>query len=177
MRSVHRLFGFAAVLALVSCGGSGGSGDDDDDTPDAAVVLLDAPPPKPAELTGLGQKCGMGLPECPTNAPQCAGFTANAAVGICTAVCVESSSFMTDAMGMPGPFDPAPETGNGVCTAAFSGTIGTAGCGVPFNLMPNDNPIKPNTTYTVLFACGIACEPDNSCPGGLTCNAQKLCVP
>ncbi|MGE0867057.1 MAG: hypothetical protein AB7P03_00740 [Kofleriaceae bacterium] len=176
-----RLCYFGLAVALAACGssgggggGGGGGGDDDDETPDAPkVAIVDAP----AGIVGLGQKCNQANP-CMGDTPVCLTFK-EGSDGICSKTCVESASFMTDGMAIPGPFTPNPTTQNGACQAVFSGSVGAAVCGVPHSLMPNET-LKPNKPYTVAFACGISCGAGDACPTGLTCNSAggpKLCVP
>ena len=174
----------ATTLSLAACGGGddGGGGGGGDDAPDAndQVVVPDAN--EPVALMGLGQRCvpAMQNADCPATAPACLSAGAAATTGICSKVCVASSTFMTNGATppVPGAFNPDPTTQNGQCTAIFTGTAGTAACNTPANLTPAHNPLMANTTYTVLFACGIQCGAGNTCPGDLTCNTASMsCQP
>jgi len=176
-RSVRVLAVLALSLGLLACGG----GDDDDDgdgsgTTDAAVDGASSPDASPdaATLTGLGQACvpAMQGADCPASAPGCLS-SQGAATGFCTKLCVQTVTFMTDAQNQPGPFTPDPATQDAMCTAIFTGAVGTAECSVPVNITPA-LPLQPNTNYTASFACGIACGAGNACPGSLTCNTQIM---
>jgi hypothetical protein len=177
---------FVQILAVVSmavglaaCGGGddGGSGEIDAPSIDAVGTGVDAGPDAAAGLTGLGQLCvgAMGGADCPSTANGCLTF--GGAMGICTKACVASAMFTTNAQSQPGPLSPDPATQDAMCTAIYTGTVGTAACAIPANQMPS-GALMPNTTYTVVVACGIRCGANNACPSGLTCNAQSmLCTP
>ena len=167
------LFVFVASLAVIACGDDGGSTQPD------AQQQMDA---MPGTLMGLGQKCvvAMAGADCPANAPGCLSFGGGAAMGICTPRCVNNGTMMTNAQSQimtvtPDPFGPAQA---GVCTAAFTGTVGTAACtNLIGGFMPPHNPLQANTQYTMVrFVCGIACAAGNTCPGGLTCTNNQ-CIP
>ncbi len=179
---LSRLFCIAVFIgAAAACGGGKGGGGDNPDGGGDGPPPVDAPP----GLAGLGQKCGTGLPQCPTEAPGC--ITAQgAAVGICTNICVMNGTAKGDANGgftmiMPDP-TAAPQVMK--CTSIYHGTAASGVCnqiiaGGQFMWMPPDTPPKNGTSYTGLnMACGIACGAGNTCDGGLTCNAQTMtCVP
>ncbi len=182
MRSKFFVHVLAAVsLTLGACGGGGG--DDDDGT--AIDSSIDSPSADAGidgstALTGLGQPCvaAMQGADCPANANGCLTFTANATMGVCTKVCVQSATFMTNAQNQPGPLTPDPAAQNAMCTAIYTGTVGTAVCAVPVNRTPT-GALAPNTTYTVVVTCGIQCGTGNTCPGNLTCNTGlgNICTP
>jgi hypothetical protein len=169
-------------FAVPACGG----GDDGDgtgtiDAPiDSAGGGIDAAVDAAAGLMGLGQPCVVAMQgaDCPTTANGCLSFAQGATMGICTKICVNSATFMTNAQSQPGPLTPDPATQNAMCTAIYTGTVGTAVCAVPVNRMPA-GALGPNMTYTVAVTCGIQCGSGNACPSGLTCNAQlgNLCTP
>jgi hypothetical protein len=177
--SSSRSFGLACSLALGLLGSVAACGSSS--TPnkvDAAVVHLDtgvtvdAPP---STLTGLGQKCGTGMPACPANAPGCLTSGAGA-VGFCSAICHAGAMFKTDAAKTPGMFTDT-TADNPKCAAIFTGTVGTAECTEIVNVKPAP-PLVANTTYTFDAACGIVCGAGNTCPGGLTCDTTTmLCNP
>jgi len=171
MRLAHlfvvSLFAVSMSAACGDDGGGGGGGNVD------APIVIDAPPDAPPELTGLGKRCtpSMGGADCP-NTLGClgpVGSTTNN--GMCTTQCIMNATFMTDAQSVGGAITPNPSTQDAVCTAAYTGTIGTAACNSPFGLTPAHTMLMPNTTYTVQYACGITCGANNACPTGLTCNA------
>ncbi len=169
----------ASTLTLAGCGGSGDGGDDTggDDTADvdANTGMPDAM--ESTALMGLGQRCvpAMMGADCPASANGCLS-AAGETTGICTKACVASATFMTNGATppVPGPLTPDPSAQNGMCTAIFTGDVGTASCNTPVNLMPAHNPLMANTTYTVLVACGITCGAGNACPGDLTCDTTTM---
>jgi hypothetical protein len=81
---------------------------------------------------------------------------------------------MTDAMAKITTItpDPAGAGPTGLCTAAFSGTVGTAVCATIISgYMPADNPLQANKTYTMVsMACVVACSSTGACPGALMPN-------
>lgn len=169
---LSRLFVMSLFVgaALTACGDDGGTS-----TPDAPIVVIDAAPDAPAALTGVGQKCGTGLPACPANASQCVGFQGT--TQWCTPLCLENGSGTTNAQGQLTATTPAPN--NGACTGAFTGTAGMAVCGVILAITPMDNPLVANKAYTgISLACVVACGASNACPTGMTCNTtQMICLP
>jgi hypothetical protein len=181
MRSRLSVLLFTSFV-VAACGGGGSSNDGT-----GADAASDTPPPvdAPQGLTGLGQKCGTGLPQCPTEAPGC--ITAQgASVGICTNLCVMNGTAKGDANGGFTMIMPDPTAAAQVmkCTSIYHGTVGSGACntiiaGGTFMWMPPDNPPKNGTSYTNLnMACGIKCGAGNTCDAGLTCNAQtQTCAP
>lgn len=174
------LFLMLAASAVVACGGNGGS-----TSPDAKV-FMDAPMPDApggGELTGLGKKCvpAMQGADCPQGTDGCLTFGAGATMGMCTKLCVgptPAGTFMTNAQAQIGTINPDPATRNSICSAAYTGTIGTSICGSLVNVMPADNPLQANKNYTFLAACTIQCGAGNTCPTGYTCNAAAMrCQP
>lgn len=174
-----RLSVFLVVLtsfAVVACGDDGGS------TPTDAKVFLDAAAQQdapPAGITGLGQKCGTGLPACPANASECVGLLAGGAGTYCTPKCLVGGTGTTNAQGQFTAINPAPN--NGTCTAAYTQSVGMGTCGVIMATVPNDNPLMPNKAYTgIEFGCAVLCGAASACPTGLTANNSLgvcLCFP
>jgi hypothetical protein len=169
-----------AVAVLVACGGSSSK------NPDASThdskVFQDSP--ASTGLMGLGQKCGTGLPACPTNAPSCVGIAlpgGGASTQYCTPHCDDNATAKTDATGnfpnSASGFTPAPDPSK--CGAAFTGTAGTPACGLFLTYTPMDNPPKPNKTYTgISLGCLVVCGTGNACPTGTTCNTTLMfCFP
>lgn len=158
-------FSFAlAALALTACGDDGGS------TRPDAKIFLDAPIDGPAALTGLGQRCSASA-DCPASAPSC---LTGGAFGYCTKACVNQASLMTDAQSMiveASVTPPFAQWDDSICEAVYTGTAGSGSCEVIANLTPAP-PLAPNTTYSFLVACGIACGANNECPTGFTCDTQ-----
>jgi hypothetical protein len=160
------------VLLIVGCGGGG------DSKPDA-FVFLDAP----AALTGLGQRCGAGMPMCPATAPGCLGPVGGA--GFCTNLCggttidmmgKGSGTFMTDAASMvvaASVMPPVAQWLDAPCQMIYSGGVGAASCSSVINRAPAGN-FTPNTTYTFAVACEIACGAANECPTGFTCDTAAM---
>ncbi len=155
-----------AVSMFAACGGDDGDGG----TPDAPPIVVDAPMiDAPAMLMGLGQRCSASMP-CPTSAPNCLS-TAGATVGFCSQVCVTGGSATSSATGTLPLASITPAPNNAACTAAFSGTVGTAICALRTAITPNDNPLVANKAYTgIELHCAIACGTGNTCPTGLTCS-------
>jgi hypothetical protein len=152
---------------LLACGG-----DDGGTSADAAV---DMPVDMPAPLTGLGQKCGQGLPACPSNASQCLSLP-GATSGFCSAVCLTGATGMTNAMSQFTSLSPLPN--DATCTGAYSGTVGTAGCGLLLTLTPMEQPMANKSYTNISMACGISCGPNDACPFGTACNSTfKICLP
>jgi hypothetical protein len=174
MRSTRLVLSFVltASFALVACSGDDGGGT----TPDSAPADS-----APAALMGLGQKCvpSMNGADCPMNARGCLSFVMGATMGICTALCVQNGTMMTNAQveitATPDPTMPAQKA---ACTAIFTGTIGDARCGNLIDgYLPAHRPLQANTAYTMVnWACGIACGANNTCAGGLRCDSGQ-CIP
>ncbi len=179
MRLAGVLFLSLAFTGLAGCGGDDGDdGGGQVDAPETDAPSVDAAIDA-APLMGLGQLCqpSMQGADCPQNAPGCLTFAAGATMGICTNICVQSATFMTNAQSQPGPLTPDPSTQNAVCTGIYTGSVGTAACSVPVNQQPA-GALQPNTNYTVAVVCGIQCGAGNACPTGLTCNTQlNTCAP
>jgi hypothetical protein len=176
MRSLSYAIPFALMLA--ACGG-GGSTNPTIDAPnntvhDAPSVTPDAPA---TAVTGLGQKCGTGLPACPTASPTCLTLQ-GAATGFCSGVCHMAATFTTDAQGAIASTTVV-AADDSKCTAIYSATVGTPICGLEVNVMPTPtNPIQKSTTFTFDAYCGVKCGTGNTCPTGMTCNTtQMLCTP
>jgi hypothetical protein len=150
---------------LLACGG-----DDGDSTPDAAI---DAMPDAAVPLMGLGQKCGTGLPACAAPAPACL-TQPGATSGFCSAICLMGATGMTNAMGQFTSLSPLPDDAK--CTAAYSGTVGTAECSVLISLTPMEQPMANKSYTNISFACAIACGPSNACPFGTSCTSG-FCQP
>jgi hypothetical protein len=167
------------VCALVACGNSkSNNGVDAPKQFEDAKVFMDAPP----GLMGLGQKCGMGLPACPANAPDCIGLALGNGMNstqFCTPACDMNATAKTNATGQfpANGFTPPPS--NMACSSAFTGTAGTPLCGVLLAYTPMDTPPKPNKTYTgISLGCVVACGMGNACPTSMTCNTTvMLCFP
>jgi len=176
MRSLSYAIPFALMLA--ACGG-GGSTNPTPDAPNGTVhdAPSATPDSAPAAVTGLGQKCGTGLPACPTTASAC--LTAQgAASGFCSGVCHMGATLMTDAQGNVGPSNVV-AADDAKCAAIYTSTPGTALCSLDVNIMPAPtNPIQKSTTFTFDAYCGIKCGTGNTCPAAMTCNTtQMLCIP
>jgi hypothetical protein len=159
-----RAISLSLMVGLLACGGG------DDTPPDAAI---DAP----TALMGLGELCNPMAVACstPAETPACLG---SGTTGFCTNLCADTASFMTDAMANPvvTSFMPDPSTLDAQCAAIYHGTVGTGICGFPYNRMPT-GALQPNTTYSLQWICAIQCGANNTCPTGLTCNAQvQLCL-
>ena len=168
------LFVLVASSAAVACGGGGG--DDGGNNPDAAPA--DAAPDAAPALTGLGQRCGQGLPACPAGFNGCL-VQNQGAVGICSKTCVASLMFTTNANNPPGimTINPVPTSQNAACQAVYTGTVGTGTCEALLNIMPAP-PLQPNTNYTAAAACVVKAGAGNACPQGLTFQmATGWCVP
>jgi hypothetical protein len=75
---------------------------------------------------------------------------------------------MTNAQGQLATTTPAPDGTK--CTAAYSGgSVGMPACGVILAYQPMDNPMKPNTNYTMIdLGCVVLCSTGNMCPAGTT---------
>ena len=131
---------------------------------------------------GLGQKCGSGLPACPTNASDCIALGlpgGSASTAYCTPHCLDNGSGTTNGSGQLTTTTPPPD--NSKCTGAYTGgSVGMPVCGVILSTTPADNPLKPNTNYTgISLGCLIGCGSGTpSCPMGTTCNTGVgLCFP
>jgi len=165
-------------FALAACsGGKGGN--------NGADGGADGPPPAdaPAGLTGLGQKCGTGLPACPANAPECFGLV-QGGTAYCSPDCLVDATGKTNAQGQipqsgAGSLTPPPD--NAKCTAGYTGTVGMPLCAIILSTTPMDNPLKPNTNYTAIkMGCAIVCGTGATCPPGMTCNTSigpGVCLP
>jgi hypothetical protein len=173
---------FLVVTLLAACGSSSSKSHADGPGPEDAKVFMDAPPV--TGLQGLGQKCGMGLPACPANAPDCIGLGLPGGMSsttFCTPHCDDNATAKTNAQGqfpqMSSGYNPAPDPTK--CSAAYTGTVGTPACGVMLSYTPMDNPPKANKTYTgISLGCAIVCGMGNTCPTGLTCNTTVMaCFP
>jgi hypothetical protein len=167
-----------AGTTIVACGGGGSKNPDAKADTDATVGL-----------TGLGEKCGSGLPVCPS-AMDCVALqlpTGGATTAYCTPHCVDNGSGTTNPSGQfpgsgAGALTPPPDNSN--CTAAYMGSIGMPVCGVILhtNPAPVMGALQANTAYTqVTVGCLIRCDATHMCPAGLTCNTQfsgaGLCFP
>lgn len=165
------------VLAACSGGGKGGN--------NGADGGADGPPPvdAPAGLTGLGQKCGTGLPACPASAPECFGLV-QGGTAYCSPDCLTGGTGKTNAQGQfpasgTGSLTPPPD--NTKCTTGYTGgTVGMPVCAIILKTTPADNPLKPNTSYTAInMGCAIVCT-SGMCPAGMTCNTSigpGVCLP
>jgi hypothetical protein len=146
--------------------------------PDAPITPpVDSPP---AGLMGLGQSCTQPT-DCPANAPECIGFTQGKL--FCSPVCLNNATGTTNAMSQfvttgAGALNPLPN--DGICTGAFTGTVGTAACAAIVSVTPMDAQLQPNKQYTAIkFDCAIGCGTGNTCPPGMTCNTAigGVCEP
>jgi hypothetical protein len=169
------LFLMLAASAVVACGGNGGS------TAPDAKVFMDAPAPPdapPSGLTGLGQKCGAGLPACPANASECFGLAGTNGNTYCSPKCVAGGTATGAANNQLSNIQPAPNT---TCTTAYSGTVGMGACGVILKFTPMDNPIVVGKAYTgVDLGCVVRCGAGNTCPpthSTATIGTSCICVP
>lgn len=131
-----------------------------------------------AGLKGLGQLCGLNNPECPTEAPRCLVMGSGSSLtGVCSKLCVESGTFDTDAQSQPDNISPALSTGNDTCAALYTGTVGNSECRATLDVIPADEPLKPNAQYTFKAGCVIRCGALNACPGNLKCDPElKYCL-
>jgi len=175
LASVMFIVAVAAGATIFACG-------DDGNNPDAkqldAKVFMDAP----AGVSGLGQKCGSGLPACPTNAANCIGlrFSNGTTTNFyCTPFCDQNASAMTGSNGQfpttASGYTPPPDVS--ICAGAYSGSVGTPGCGVPTSWTPMDSPPIANKNYTgINLACFVVCGAGSACPAGLTCT-NTACTP
>lgn len=167
------------VSMFAACGGDDGGGGGGVDAP----KVIDAPMiDAPAALMGLGQRCvpSMGGADCPTTVPVCLSMGAGAAVGFCSALCVDGGAGMTDAMGalQLTAITPAPNTA--ACTSAYmGGAMGTPACNALLATTPAHNPLMASTNYTAIrIACIVRCGTGNTCPTGLSCNTTAMaCLP
>jgi hypothetical protein len=114
------LFAFIASFAIAACGGDDGPSGQ----PDAPPVTPDAPP---AGLTGLGQKCGAGLPACPATAPECFGIQGTNGNMYCSPKCVAGGTATGGANGQLTNIQPAP---NNSCMTSYTGSVGMGMCAV-----------------------------------------------
>ena len=123
----------------------------------------------------LGQICGLNDEACSPEAPRCLVTEGSSSLtGFCSATCVDSGTFMTDAQANPQNVTPPLRSGDAVCQALYSGSIGTAACIATFDVMP-PLPLQANTAYTFRAGCVIQCGAANECPEGLTCNSRHFC--
>lgn len=153
----------SAMVAGFGCGGG-------EDPPD--------PMTEDPGLTGLGQKCGPGLPVCPSSASECIGLQGTNGNLYCTPKCVVAAAATgTEGNGFKDITPPA----NPSCTTSFTGAIGTGVCGVIMGVEPMDNPIVVNKEYSNLeVACYIQCGAGSTCPGGTSAAAvggDCACIP
>ena len=176
---MSRLFVMSCFLgsALVACGDDGGGGGGG--MPDAAKQI-DAPPTPdaPMGLTGLGQRCDPAMmnADCPAAAPTCIGLQGGSAT-YCTPHCLMNGTATTNAQGQITSTMPAPNAM--ACTSNFSGTVGSAACGVILSYMPMDMTLQPNKMYTqIVLGCVIRCGAAGDCPTGFTASgpAGMTCV-
>ena len=151
---------------------------------DAHVVAIDAPAQAidapPGGLTGLGQKCGTGLPACPSTAMQCVGLAGLTGAGqYCTPKCETGGTSTSNAQGQFAAITPTPSTT--ACPAAFTGSVGAPTCGIILAYSPMDNPIVANKAYTGIdLGCVIVCGTAMACPSGTVAKMAGttcLCVP
>lgn len=121
---------------------------------------------------GLGKTC---------NAPADCGPPAQGCLappnqpGICSGICKEGYVVTTNANGavaLPDANDPSHQT----CADMFSGTVGIPACAVITMADPADNPLKPNTQYTLQLACAVLAD-NGVCPDNLTVDSQGACNP
>ena len=164
----------SALAACSSSGGGGGGGAGADAPKQIDAPAIDAP----AGLSGLGQLCvpAMMNADCPANAPLCIGLAGGTAT-YCTPKCLSGGTGTTNAQGQFTTTTPAPMTAT--CTAAFSGTVGTAACGVLLAFVPMDASLMPNKAYTGIdIGCAIKCSAAGTCPTGFTASgaAGASCV-
>jgi hypothetical protein len=194
MRTVGISMMFALLVSgAAACGGDDGGSDNadnnnDDNTDDITVddnvddnvddttdntdgTLPDAPS---GGLTGLGQACvpAMEGRDCPANTPACLSGQGDT-LGICTNLCINNGTFMTNAESQPTNIQPADfSTGNPTCEAIYTGgPSGIPSCSAIANVMPT-GAFTPNTNYTFIVACQVECGTGDSCPAGLTCEVS-----
>lgn len=176
-RLASALFIVATAIGgtVIACGGPDGQ------LPDAKVfldakVFMDAPP----GVMGLGQKCTQPS-ECPSNAPQCIGISGGPQVAYCSPTCLMNATATGSANGTLQMISPALSTGNGACTGAYMGTVGTPVCGLILSYSPMHVPPMAGSNYTmVTAACAIVCGAGNTCPPGMTgttFGTACLCLP
>jgi hypothetical protein len=159
--------------SLSACSPSdGGSRIDTVDAPKAIDAAIDTPP---ANLSGLGQKCGQGMPACPANASECVGLQGTAS--FCTPKCASGATGMTNASGQLTTTTPPPN--NQTCSSAYTGTVGMPVCGVILTVVPADNPLVANKAYSGIdLGCVITCGTGGACPASTTCNTTVgACFP
>ncbi len=177
--SAMLVVGVVAGTTIIACGGGSSP-----KTPDAKVFKdaprqIDAPP---MGVTGLGQKCGSGMPACPSTASNCIGATGT--TQFCTPTCDTNATGTTDGSGNfpqsgSGSITPAPN--NTACTGAFSGTVGTPACDAIVMSTPSYTG-QANTAFTAiqmdcLLLCGTG-SGSGPCPTGMTCNTSfGACFP
>jgi hypothetical protein len=176
----------AFAIAAVACSSASdpkpgsGTGTGTGSQADAAPPQADAgTPDAPPNASALGTICSQTM-ACPAAAPSCLIQSAGATKGFCSLTCASGVKGTASAQGgLPGPTDQA--GADAKCAAQFSGTQLTH-CAVVLTgtVMPalGAGGPKPGTMYTYDMACAIACGANNSCPTGLTCNAQfQVCAP
>lgn len=156
---------FSAMVAGFGCGGGG------DDPSDDPIV-------EPPVISGLGQKCGPGLPICPASASECIGLQGTNGNLYCTPKCVAAAAAIgTEGNGFKDIQPPATPS----CTTAYTGEVGTGICGVIMGVEPMDNPIVVDKKYSKLeVACYVQCGAGSTCPGGMSAAAvggDCACVP
>jgi hypothetical protein len=177
------VIGTAIAATVFSCGDDGGGSSNPDAKVfmDAPKVFMDAPPGQ--GVMGLGQKCGSNLPACPANAPDCIALAvgSGASPTYCTPHCLDNGTGMTDAQGkfISSSFMPAPDPTK--CSGAFTGSVGSAACGVLLKYNPMDIPPKAGSAYNMInLGCVVICGSGSACPMGMSCTmtgAGPLCFP
>jgi hypothetical protein len=171
MRSTRllSLLVFVASFAVAACGG----GDDGPGTtPDAPPVTPDAP----TALTGLGQKCGAGLPACPATAPECFGIQGTNGNMFCSPKCVTGGTAV-GGNGVLTMIQPAP---NNACMTSYTGSVGMGMCAVILAFTPMETPVQGKNYTGVEIGCAVVCGAGNACPTGLaamTLGQACVCIP
>jgi hypothetical protein len=175
--SAALVLGVVVGATVIACGGGSSK------NPDAKVfhdskTFLDGP----AGAMGLGQKCGSGLPACPSNASDCIGATGT--TQFCTPTCDMNATGTTGSNGQfpntgAGAITPAPN--DATCTGAFSGSAGTPFCAAIVMSTPAYTG-QANTAFTgIKMDCIVACGTGSGtgpCPTGMACNTTfGACFP
>jgi len=179
MRSRLSVLLFTSFVLAACSGGGGKGGNNGADGGGDGTPPVDMSP----GLTGLGQKCGTGLPACPANAPECFGLV-QGGTAYCSPDCLVDATAKTNAQGQipqtgAGALTPPPDTTK--CTTGYTGgAVGMPQCAIILSTTPMDNPLKPNTNYTAIkMGCAIVCT-GGMCPSGMTCNTSigpGVCLP